>query len=92
MAVKAEQITVENTSLHSELRKALEMQIRSVPSANLRQNKSVNVQEVTELKEQLQMVNNERDAFRNMLKKTSMGLEVVQMSEQVGTNDNLMFS
>ncbi len=86
--MKAEQITEENTNLHSELRTALEAHIGSSPAASKSTLKNIASTEITELKEQLQMVNSERDTFRSLLKKSSMSLDAAQKSEQVNQRNN----
>ena len=86
MAIKAEQITEENNNLHSELRKALETQLQGMPMGRLPPPSSPHVvamKNVEDLKERLQAASNEREAFRSLLKKTSVSLEAAQKTEQV---------
>jgi len=95
MAMKAEQITEENHNLHSELRKATELQIQSTPRSQLHPPCSPHVvamKNVEDLKERLQAASSEREAFRSLLKKTSASLEAAQKNEQVSVVNSLRHS
>lgn len=77
MTSRVEQVTEENTRLHSELRKNLESQIEVAT-------KGTAVKGVVDsLQKELEMAFKERDSLQNMLKKTSQELQIMQRSEQV---------
>lgn len=86
MAARIEQVTQENSRLHSELRRSLETQIQAATeSGSLRLKSSGGADALDALKQQLEMVTRDRDSYQELLKKTSHELELVQRSDQVSS-------
>lgn len=81
MSARIEQVTMENTELHAELRKCLEAQIQTATGSGAG-GASVNEVMVT-LQQQLEMISRDRDSYRDLLKKASQELELVQRNDQV---------
>lgn len=83
MRSRVEQVTDENSRLHSEVRKSLEARIEvatqksgSLPSSSPRLS-------LEALQQQLDTVVRDRDSYRELLKKTSQELDLLQKSDQV---------
>lgn len=87
MASRIEQVTVENSRLHSELRKSLEMRIdqatQSASAGGKRGSDGTMKNVVGTLQQQLEMVTEDRDNYRDLLRKTTNELEIMQKSDQV---------
>ena len=92
MASRIDQVTAENTRLHRELRKSLEVRIDQATqssSAGGKRNSDGwgsdgNMKNVMgTLQQQLEMVTEDRDNYRDLLRKTTNELEVMQKSDQV---------
>ncbi len=92
MTSRVEQVTQENSRLHSELRKSLEARIETATQSGSGGSKfasGVNVGEVVDtLQQQLEMVIRDRDNFRELMKKASNELEILQKIDQVGKENN----
>ena len=89
MTSRVEQITQENTRLHSELRKSLEARIETVAhssSTGLKSSSGVGVGGVMDtLQQQLETVMKDRDSYRDLLRKTSNELDLLQRIDQVSS-------
>lgn len=85
MASRIEQVTVENSRLHCELRKSLEIRIdQATQSAGGKRSSDGNMKNVVgTLQQQLEMVTEDRDNYRDFLRKTTNELEIMQKSDQV---------
>lgn len=84
MTSRVEQVTQENARLHSELRKSLEARIEAVTQSSSKSSSGVGFGGVMDaLQQQMEMVNKDRDNYRELLKKTANELDLLQRIDQV---------
>lgn len=85
MAQRVEQVTEENSRLHLELRKNLEVQIHAAtqPGSKSRSGRADVEDMLRTLQQQLDTLTKDRDTYQELLKKTSHELELLQKTDQV---------
>lgn len=84
MSSRVQEITEENTKLHSELRKSLESQLKSSSTTVRGVTGEVGGGVVVEaVQKQMDVLSKERDSYIDMWRQTSKELEIVQKNEQV---------
>lgn len=91
MCSRVEKVTQENSRLHTELRKSLEVRIEAVTQQPTYQQPKSNGGPVGEeglgtIQQQLNVVTKDRDNYRELLKKMSQELELLQRNDQVSFN------
>ena len=82
LSSRVQEITEENTKLHSELRKSLESQLKS-SSATVRGEGGGGSVVVEAVQQQMDVLSKERDSYIDMWRQTSKELEIVQKNDQV---------
>lgn len=89
MCSRVEKVTQENSRLHAELRKSLEVRIEAVTQLPVYQKpksgggESVRQRGLETLQQQLSAITRDRDNYRELLKKMSQELELLQRNDQV---------
>lgn len=88
MCARVEKVTQENSRLHAELRKSLEARMEAVTNS-FQQHESTGGSITgasvarARLEHQLDAVTKDRDNYRDLFKKASQELELLQQNEQV---------
>lgn len=90
LSSQVQEVTEENTKLHSELRKNMESHLKTAPatSNSLSHSGAEGNVMVEALQRQTDVLSQERDSYIDLLRQASKNLEAVQKSERVNSSTN----